>query len=177
MGKEKFHMSIIRRICTPWRMKYISAPKEQKCVFCENIKENNDEKNLILLRGDYCFVMLNLYPYNNGHLMVIPYSHKDNLIYLTKEEYTELMFLAQVSIEALTRVMMPHGFNLGMNIGTSAGAGIADHIHLHVVPRWEGDSNFMLTIAETKIIPEDLPSTYRKLQPVMKAIYEEKKKP
>ncbi|MGB9856944.1 MAG: HIT family protein [Dictyoglomaceae bacterium] len=167
----------MKRLCCPWRIKYITLPKTNKCVFCESIKENDDEKNLILLRGEYSFIMLNLYPYNNGHLMVIPYSHKNNLTYLSKEEYSEMMFLAQLSIEALQKVMNPHGFNLGMNIGTSAGAGIADHVHLHVVPRWEGDSNFMLVVANTKVIPEDLPSTYKKLYPVLKELYEEKKKP
>ncbi|MCS7202261.1 MAG: HIT domain-containing protein [Dictyoglomus sp.] len=166
----------MKRLCCPWRIKYITSPKTNKCVFCENIKENTDEKNLILLRGKYCFIMLNLYPYNNGHLMIIPYAHKANLTQLSQEEYDEMMFLAQVSIEALQRVMNPHGFNLGMNIGNSAGAGIADHVHLHVVPRWEGDSNFMLVIGDTKVIPEDLPSTYKKLYPVVREIYEEKKK-
>lgn len=166
----------MKRLCCPWRIKYITSPKTDKCIFCENIKENNDEKNLILLRGKYCFIMLNLYPYNNGHLMIIPYSHKANLIQLSWEEYNEMIFLAQISIEALQKVMNPHGFNLGMNIGTSAGAGIADHIHLHIVPRWEGDSNFMLVIADTKVIPEDLPSTYKKLRPIILEFYEEKKK-
>ncbi len=166
----------MKRLYCPWRIKYITSPKSDKCIFCEHITENNDEKNLILLRGNYCFIMLNLYPYNNGHLMIIPYSHKANLIDLSHEECIEMMFLAQICIEALQKVMKPHGFNLGMNIGTSAGAGIADHIHLHIVPRWEGDSNFMLVFGETKIISEDLSSTYRKIHPVIKNLYEEKKK-
>ncbi|MCX7846129.1 MAG: HIT domain-containing protein [Dictyoglomaceae bacterium] len=166
----------MKRLCCPWRIKYITSPKTDKCIFCENVKEKEDEKNLILLRGNYCFIMLNLYPYNNGHLMIIPYSHKSNLTHLSQEEYDEMMFLAQLSIEALQEIMNPHGFNLGMNIGTSAGAGIADHIHLHIVPRWEGDSNFMLVLGDTKVIPEDLSSTYKKLHPVIVKIYEEKKK-
>jgi ATP adenylyltransferase len=166
---------MIKRLFCPWRIKYINSPKTEKCIFCEGIKDNNDEKNLILLRATYNFIMLNLYPYNNGHLMIVPYSHVNDLTCLSKEEYSEMIFLAQISIEALKKVMNPQGFNLGINIGTSAGAGIADHLHLHIVPRWEGDSNFMLVICETKVIPEDLISTYKRLYPVIKEIYEKKK--
>jgi ATP adenylyltransferase len=166
----------MKRLFCPWRIKYVTSEKSKDCIFCTKPMENKDEENYILLRSEYNFIILNLYPYNNGHLMIVPYKHTNDILSLDKETLQEMMFLLQVSIEALNNTMKPHGFNVGMNIGEVAGAGISEHLHLHVVPRWNGDSNFMVVIGDTKVIPEDLASTYKKLKPQIEKIYNEKKK-
>jgi ATP adenylyltransferase len=157
------------RLWTPWRMAYINDqdPKPSGCVFCVLPAEDeaNDERNLILDRGRHNFVILNAYPYNPGHLMVAPYRHVGDYLDLTGEELTEATELTRTAIAALKRVSSPHGFNVGMNLGTVAGAGIADHVHLHVVPRWGGDTNFMPVIGQTKVLPELLAETWTKLRP------------
>ena len=145
---------------TPWRMPYIKGPHPKGCVLCQAPAENDDQRNLLLYRGERCFILLNLYPYNNGHVMVAPYAHVADLGNLEAETATELMALTQRCVRALRQVYNPQGFNLGMNLGRVAGAGIADHLHMHIVPRWQGDMNFMPLIGGTKMIPETLEETY-----------------
>ena len=153
------------RLWTPWRMAYIKGPKpkDEGCIFCEKVKEADDAKNYILYRGKLGYLMLNLYPYANGHMMAIPYRHVANLDELTVEETSEMMQLAQRGIRALRCLMRPEGFNVGINMGKIAGAGVADHVHLHVVPRWAGDTNFMPVLADVRLIPELLEQTYQGL--------------
>ena len=131
------------------------------CIFCELPAQQRDAENLIVHRGQLAFVILNRYPYNNGHLMVVPYQHVATLEALAAPTLAEIMLLAKQALTALRGMYAPQAFNLGINIGTAAGAGIADHVHMHVVPRWAGDSNFMTTVADTRVIPEDLRDTYR----------------
>lgn len=150
----------------PWRMKYIDKSNKEKidCIFCEFIKEREDEKRLILYRGKKAFVMFNAFPYNPGHLMVAPYRHTGNYDELNQEEILEINLLVQKCLKVLKKTMDPHGFNIGINMGKVAGAGFEDHVHVHIVPRWEGDTNFMPVVGETKVIPEALDVTYRKLK-------------
>jgi ATP adenylyltransferase len=149
---------------TPWRMAYIKGPHEEGCVLCQVPAEADDSKNLLLFRGERCFILLNLYPYNNGHVMVAPYAHVADLGTLEPEAAAELMALTQRCVRALQRVYTPQGFNLGMNLGRVAGAGIADHLHMHVVPRWQGDMNFMPLIGGTRMVPEALEETYARVR-------------
>lgn len=155
----------MERVWSPWRMEYILSDKEGECIFCTKPQEGKDPENLILLRGQHCYVMMNRYPYNNGHLMVVPYAHVNTPIELSSDAMSELMLETNVCVEALTEVMHPDGFNIGMNLGSAAGAGIKDHIHVHIVPRWMGDTNFMPVIGSTHVIVESLHSTYEKLRP------------
>ena len=150
----------------PWRMAYINQSGSEKidCIFCAFTRENNDEKRLILYRGKKAFVMMNAFPYNTGHLMVAPYRHCGDYDDLDGEELIEINELVQRCIKLLKKVMAPHGFNIGINMGKVAGAGFEGHVHVHIVPRWEGDTNFMPVIGETKVIPEALDVTYRKLK-------------
>jgi ATP adenylyltransferase len=137
----------------------------ERCVFCEAQKDPaNDETNFVLYRGSRNFVILNLYPYISGHMMIAPYAHIGELAAAGKEDSNEMMDLAKRCQSALGEVYHPQGFNLGMNLGRAAGAGIADHIHMHIMPRWAGDTNFMTTVGETRVLPEDLPTTYQKLR-------------
>jgi ATP adenylyltransferase len=149
-------------------MRYIAgAAKRSGCIFCEKWKEQTDLENLILLRGETCFVLMNLFPYNNGHLMVVPVRHTGDILDLAPEEHAEMFRLTQRSVAALRSSMNPQGFNIGYNLGQSAGAGITDHLHLHVVPRWNGDTNFMPVLGSTRVISEALEATYRKLKAAM----------
>jgi ATP adenylyltransferase len=135
------------------------------CIFCEAQKDPaNDETNFVIYRGSRNFVILNLYPYISGHIMIAPYAHIGELAATSKEDSDEMMDLAKRCQSALREVYRPQGFNLGMNLGRAAGAGIADHIHMHIMPRWGGDTNFMTTVGETRVLPEDLPTTYRKVR-------------
>jgi ATP adenylyltransferase len=145
-------------------MKYILSNKTKGCVLCDKVAENDDKKNHILYRGRTCCVMLNLYPYNNGHLMIAPYQHVPSLEMLEEETLIEMMLLVSKCLVALRQCMNPQGFNLGVNIGKAAGAGVYDHVHFHIVPRWEGDTNFMPILAETRVIPELLDDTYDQLK-------------
>jgi ATP adenylyltransferase len=154
-------------IWAPWRMKYIGKIKKGKCLFCRIVKEKQDKKNHLLLRGETCFILLNTFPYNNGHLMIVPYRHSANLEDFNKEELNELMELTTKSMAWLKKALRPEGFNVGMNIGKIAGAGIEDHLHIHIVPRWNGDANFMPAIGRVKVISESLKDTYNKLLKVM----------
>lgn len=158
------------RLWSPWRYDYIASggtdnSENRRCVFCSiHSDPQHDDVNFVLHRASHCFVVLNLYPYISGHLLIVPNEHIAELDVAKKETTDELMDLAKRCQTALRAVYKPAGFNLGMNLGKSAGAGIVDHIHIHILPRWTGDSNFMSTVAETRVIPEDLATTYSKLR-------------
>jgi ATP adenylyltransferase len=138
--------------------------QDRRCIFCEALKTSaEDEKNFVLLRASHNFVILNRYPYISGHLMIAPKAHLSDFDSAPKPATDEMMDLAKRCQSALRDAYRPDGFNLGMNLGRAAGAGVADHFHLHVMPRWNGDTNFMSTVGETRVLPEDLPTTYRKL--------------
>jgi ATP adenylyltransferase len=145
-------------------MDYIEIEKPKGCIFCDFPAENDDEKRLILHRGRASFVIMNLYPYNPGHVMIVPYRHTNVYESLTEDELAELYGLTAHAIRALKRVMSPEGFNVGMNLGKTAGAGVDGHLHQHIVPRWNGDNNFMPALADTRVVPEALRVTYRKLK-------------
>lgn len=152
-------------IFTPWRYAYVTgAAKEEGCVFCRMLAEKDDAKNLIVLRSAKNFVVLNRYPYTAGHVMVVPYAHVAELSGVDAETLAEMMLLAQRVQRALAAAYNPEGYNLGMNLGRCAGAGVASHLHLHVLPRWTGDTNFMTSTGETRHIPEDLAQTFAKLK-------------
>ncbi|MGI8967967.1 MAG: HIT family protein [Chloroflexota bacterium] len=154
------------QLWAPWRMPYIEkGDSEPGCLFCRKIAANEDEQNFIVYRGTQCFVMLNLYPYNSGHLMVAPYQHVGTLPGVEPRVGSDLFAVTQLATAALQEVMAPDAFNFGINQGKVAGAGVADHIHLHVVPRWNGDTNFMPVLADAKVMPELLANTARKLRP------------
>lgn len=155
----------MERLWAPWRIKYIlEASKEEGCIFCDKPQQGRDGENLILYRGQRAYVIMNLYPYNSGHLMIVPFRHIGEVEELLDEESLELMKLTQLSIQVLKRVLQPDGFNLGMNLGEISGAGVADHLHVHIVPRWEADTNFMPVLVDTKVISEALEDTYAKLK-------------
>jgi ATP adenylyltransferase len=154
----------------PWRMAYVGGEHAgdhdgPSCVFCDLPRRDDDERSLILRRGRRAFVIMNLYPYNNGHLMMVPYEHVDSLRGLPVETLAEMMELAQLAQSVLEETMRPQGFNLGINQGRAAGAGIADHVHMHIVPRWVGDTNFMPALADTRVMPQHLDETYALLRP------------
>ena len=158
----------LERLWSPWRAKYIASGGEsdrEGCVCCRMVNDpEHDETNLVLHRAQHNFVVLNLYPYISGHLMIVPYLHTSEFDSVPKEITDELMDLAKRSQTALREVYSPNGFNMGMNLGSAAGAGIADHMHIHLLPRWSGDTNFMTTVGETRVLPEDLSTTYSKLR-------------
>lgn len=155
----------------PWRMPFIEGTEPvYGCLFCGKIREDQDERNLIVYRGPSCFVMMNLYPYNSGHVMVVPYQHTGDLAEMHPDVGGALFSTAQLTVQALDEVMHPQGYNLGMNQGTVSGAGIADHLHLHVVPRWNGDTNFMPVLADAKVMPELLTATAAKLRPAFQRL-------
>jgi ATP adenylyltransferase len=162
----------MKKLWAPWRLQYIKIAEqinEEGCIFCDFPAENkkNDRKNLILYRSKSGFIMMNKYPYNNAHLMVVPYQHTDTLETLSAEERLELMNLLQKAKAALQETCFPHGFNIGMNLGRVAGAGIDEHIHFHIVPRWNGDTNFMPIIGGTKVISAGLEATWDSLYPLL----------
>jgi len=150
---------------TPWRYAYVtSADKIPTCVFCDRSADHDDHRSLIVHRSRHCFVILNAFPYTSGHVMVVPYAHEDSLLKLPAEAVTEMMLLTQKLEGILRELYHPDGINLGMNIGKAAGAGVAGHIHMHVLPRWVADANFMTTVGETRVLPEDLETTWSRLQ-------------
>jgi ATP adenylyltransferase len=149
-------------------MRYIKKPKPKGCIFCTKPRQDRDRKNYILYRGTHNFVMMNLYPYTTGHLLITPYRHESKLEALDPDTLLELMTLSQRSLVAIEAVLSPQGFNIGVNMGRVAGAGIEEHFHLHVVPRWNGDTNFMPFLAGVRVIPEHLDETYAKLIPHFK---------
>jgi ATP adenylyltransferase len=155
------------RIWAPWRLEYVkdaSKDAEQGCIFCAKPEAGDDEGSLIVHRGERCFVILNLYPYTNGHLMIAPFEHIGAIQELPAETTAEMMTLAQRAIEILTEQYEPHGFNVGFNQGRVAGAGVEHHIHMHVVPRWGGDTNFMPVLADTRVMPQTLEQSYEALR-------------
>jgi ATP adenylyltransferase len=156
----------MKQLWAPWRMPYLKEGQSRGCIFCEKIRRKDDRSNLILYRGRRTFVMMNLYPYSNGHLLVSPYRHVGSFEGLDLPTLTDLMRTTQRAIKALRLVFKPDAFNLGVNQGREAGAGIESHVHFHIVPRWNGDTNFMPVLADTRVIPEDLKSSYDKLRPL-----------
>jgi ATP adenylyltransferase len=157
------------RLWAPWRMTYIETPKTDHeggsgCIFCDKPAQNDDAATYIVFRGELNYVILNSFPYNNGHVMIVPYRHVAEYHLLTHEERDEMGLLTARSLEVLEKAYQPGGFNLGVNQGAAAGAGIAAHLHQHVVPRWNGDTNFMPVVADTRVLPEALAGSYEKLR-------------
>jgi ATP adenylyltransferase len=157
------------RLWAPWRLQYIRGEKDGECIFCTK-PALEDEEALIAYRGEKCFVMLNAFPYTSGHVMVAPYEHTADLAGLDEATALELTTLTQRSLRAIGAAYSPEGFNVGANLGTVAGAGIADHVHMHVVPRWEGDTNFMSVVGEVRVLPESLEDTHRTLKEAFAAL-------
>jgi ATP adenylyltransferase len=159
----------MKRLFSPWRSKYIQSfknekPRKNTSLFTRIVKEKKDKKNLVLVRRKHCFVMMNLYPYNSGHLMIVPYKKTAQLSDLSAVEYAEIMQTSADMMKILDTIMRPQGFNFGANIGRVAGAGIDDHIHFHIVPRWNGDTNFMPVLNDIKVVSEELEATYDKIR-------------
>ncbi|MBD3226420.1 MAG: HIT domain-containing protein [Caldithrix sp.] len=159
----------MEQLWAPWRMEYIlsNAEKTEGCIFCEFPRQNEDEKNLIAYRSEQCFVILNRFPYNNGHIMVVPYQHTGDYTQLKSDVLMDMQAVIQKAIDAIHQTMHPHGLNIGMNLGRVAGAGIEDHVHYHIVPRWNGDTNYMPVLTGTKVVSEALQDTWTKLNKVM----------
>ena len=154
------------RLWSPWRLAYVTGGAQKTgCIFCEASRPPESEP-LVVFEGSACYVILNLYPYNNGHLMVVPYRHVGTLAGLTSDEMNEIGRLTQTCEAALTEAYQPHGFNVGINLGKAAGAGVLDHVHVHVVPRWNGDTNFMTVVGDIRVLPEDLGATVARLRSV-----------
>ena len=149
------------RLWAPWRIGYVAnANKEDTCFLCAAAAESDDAKNLVVRRGDHCFAILNRFPYNNGHVMIAPYAHKADLPDLTRQERADMMKLLLEIQAALRATFYPHGFNIGLNIGTAAGAGVPGHIHAHILPRWTADTNFVSTVSDVKVISQSLEESY-----------------
>ena len=157
----------MERLWTPWRRAFVEGTDKRsgECFLCEAPRAADDKETLILMRGNAVYVLLNLYPYNSGHLMVAPYAHTGDLPGLDAHAAAELMHVTQRSVGVLKQAYQPDAFNVGLNLGEVAGAGVPDHLHIHVVPRWSGDTNFMPVIANTKVLPESLEQTYERLRP------------
>lgn len=160
----------MERLWAPWRMEYIEMEKSGECVFCTLPESGKDEKNYILYRGPLCFVIMNIFPYNNGHLMVSPYRHLRCITLLDDKEMLEIGRLTQKCVELLKSTHTPDAFNIGLNLGKAAGAGYDEHVHKHIVPRWHSDTNFMPVIADTKVHPQSLRKGYEKLYPLFQKI-------
>lgn len=161
---KKKSQSKMEHVWAPWRMKYIQETSEKGCFFCKGIREEDGDNNLIVKRGKFAFVMLNRYPYTSGHLMVVPYAHEASMEALPVETQTEMMILVTQAIKVLTREYGAEGFNVGANLGAIAGAGVADHLHFHVVPRWNGDTNFMTSVGNARVLPETLSDTFQRIR-------------
>jgi ATP adenylyltransferase len=154
------------RLWSPWRLEYVTrAEPDTGCVFCDAPRPPAPD-SLIVFEGSACYIILNLYPYNNGHLMVVPYRHAANLRDLSEAELHEIGLLTQRAESALAEAYQPHGFNIGINLGKPAGAGVLEHLHVHVVPRWSGDTNFMTVIGNMRVLPEDLGASAARLRPI-----------
>lgn len=154
----------MKHLWSPWRLEYLTATKTEGCVFCHAAESEVDRENLVLLRGERAFLILNRYPYNNGHFMSVPYDHVPSLEDLDPATLTELMLLVNRGIVALRACMHPDGFNIGANLGLVGGAGIEDHVHIHVVPRWAGDTNFMPVVGDMRVVPQTWLQTYTDLK-------------
>ncbi|OGJ85616.1 MAG: HIT family hydrolase [Candidatus Raymondbacteria bacterium RifOxyA12_full_50_37] len=155
------------KLWAPWRAEYIETIDQtpDTCIFCDKPRENKDRDNLILARSSHCFVIMNRFPYNNGHLLIVPFAHKDDVCGLENNAYQNLWETVRTCKKALNATLSPQGFNIGMNLGRVSGAGIDQHCHVHIVPRWNGDTNFMPVIGQTKVLSEGLFATYDKLKP------------
>jgi len=164
----------MKQMWSPWRSNYVETlkHKDKKCVFCEINEKSNDEKTFVIARREFNYVVLNIFPYNNGHLLVVPYEHIDDTTDLSTEALNETMKLIQYSIKALRNALSADGFNIGMNLGSAAGAGIANHVHFHIVPRWKGDTNFMPVLSDNKVISQDLKTTFDKIKPEFEKFFE-----
>ena len=160
----------MQRIWAPWRLGYILSEKEKECLFCRVQREQRDQKNFILHRGQLAFVIINLYPYNNGHLMIAPYQHIDHLGDLTNDVSLEIMQLLRCCEDILNHCYQPEGLNVGLNLGQVAGAGIIYHLHFHILPRWNGDTNFMGVLGNARVIPESPQSMFKRLKPSFDAL-------
>jgi ATP adenylyltransferase len=160
----------MKQLWAPWRMEYVKSEKSDECIFCSLPKANEDTKNYILHRGQSAFIIMNIFPYNSAHVMVSPFRHIGCLTTQNADESKEINNLTRRSIDILRAVINPEGFNVGYNIGKAAGAGYDEHIHCHIVPRWTGDTNFMPVLGETKVHPEHLETTYKKLLPHFKVL-------
>lgn len=160
----------MERLWTPWRRAFIesSINRSDGCFLCDAPNAGDDARHFVVHRSERAFVILNLYPYNSGHLMVAPYAHTGDLARLDPAIAADLMHMTQCAVDALERVYHPDAFNVGMNLGRPAGAGVPDHLHVHIVPRWNGDTNFMPVLAETKVLPETLEQTYERLLPAFR---------
>ncbi len=168
-----------RVLWAPWRMVFLKRETKNsttdQCIFCELLKAQDDETNLIVARKKHCFLILNKYPYNNGHVMIVPFRHTSDYTSLSRDEMIEMQELMQVVILTLNKAYEPQGFNSGMNLGAAAGAGIREHLHLHVVPRWAGDTNFMPVLADTKSMPHHLSSSYQLIKETFEEIERKEK--
>jgi len=162
----------MERLWAPWRLEYIknTQDNDQGCIFCQKPQQADDKENLIVYRSDQSFVIMNKFPYNNGHLMVVPYIHEADLTKFNDDVLLDIQHLLQLSLLALNETMNPHGINIGVNLGRSAGAGIVDHLHYHIVPRWNGDTNYMPVLAGTKVISEALEESWQKLHTSFKKL-------
>jgi ATP adenylyltransferase len=156
----------VDRLWSPWRLEYVTSNKaDTGCVFCDAPRPPNPD-SLIVYERKTCYVILNLYPYNNGHLLIVPYRHTPSLASLTTEEAHETADLMQLCERVVLEAYQPHGINVGVNLGKPAGAGVLEHVHVHVVPRWNGDTNFMTVVGETRVLPEELPQSAMRLKPI-----------
>ena len=158
------------RLWAPWRMEYIAGEKPEECIFCGRAAAGDDPANLIVRRGERCFVILNAFPYTNGHVMIAPYEHLASLEDLDEAIAAELMALTRESLRAVREAYGPDGFNVGINQGAAAGAGVEDHVHQHVVPRWGGDTNFMPVVGDTRVLPQSLEESYDQLREAFAAV-------
>jgi ATP adenylyltransferase len=155
-----------KRLWAPWRLEYIRGPKADECIFCRAVESDDDESNYVVHRGEHSFVLLNAYPYNNGHVMIAPYAHEPTIETLDAPTTLEMAQLVKRSIVAMREVYRPEGFNIGINEGAAAGAGIEEHVHQHVVPRWGGDTNFMPVIGDVRVLPQSLSDSWKELRSV-----------
>ncbi|MCP4397361.1 MAG: HIT domain-containing protein [bacterium] len=157
----------MQTLWAPWRLSYILSEKERGCVFCRKLQASaDDRRNFVLYRGTHAFALLNIYPYNNGHLMIAPYAHVSHLADLDDSQIAELFQIARRCEQVLGQALHPEGFNVGINLGKAAGAGIEEHLHVHIVPRWNGDTNYMTSISKTRVIPQELNDSYDILHPL-----------
>jgi ATP adenylyltransferase len=159
----------VEHLWAPWRMRYVGEEQPEGCIFCTGPASGDDEGNLILHRGDLVFIMLNKFPYNTGHLLIAPFRHLADPLAMTPQESSEVLYGIRIAMEVLRAAYRPEGFNIGANIGGCAGAGYASHMHVHVVPRWPGDTNYMAVTASTRIVPESLADTYQRLKEALAA--------
>lgn len=161
----------MKQLWAPWRMDYILAEKRPGCFLCDAIHSNEDRDNLVIQRRQHCFVIMNRYPYNNGHVMIVPYRHVAAMDDLEDSEMLEIMQTTRDCIDILRQEMRIHGANVGVNLGEAAGAGLKEHLHVHVVPRWHGDTNFMPVLGDTKVMPQALIEVFDQLQPAFQSAY------